>query len=830
MGIVGSLFHKFENNKAEGIAACNKVSSFVVSVNDKFKDKTDFIDTAWSLDVKNTCTSLQNELRELPFTMALTNKEIKVKKQELDTLSKDIVHRVSVYNDEVAGILSEKARKVIGNVEGRRLDDQQMKCIIKPGDSHLVIAGAGTGKTTTIVGKVKYLINSGICDCKDILVLSFTNASASEMRDRINKETGQQIEALTFHKLGLNIIKSANGITPKITKIVLSVFCKEKLIENMQDTKYLVFLCRYFLFNPKYEKSEFEFQNQKEYEEYLQTNPPATLKGDVVKSYGEMDIANFLYMNGIEYEYEKEYEYDTRTEERYQYYPDFYLTAYGIYIEYFGINENGEVPRYFVSRDGKSPSKEYQEGIEWKRNLHKTNNTRLVECYSYERFRGELLSQLKEKLKTEGVEFKPVSTEVLWNKVAEKNSKNVMTGVAELIGTIIALMKSNELNTEQLREKCRKFAKPLRNTILIDLIAPIYDAYLKELKQRGEIDFNDMINDAAHMIRDGKYKNPYKYVIVDEYQDISRSRFNLLKALRESAKYKLFCVGDDWQSIYRFAGSDMDYILNFSKYWGATEYSKIETTYRFTDSLIDISGRFVMRNPAQIKKNIKGIPSKVGFAMGEIKGVNEPVAIKFMLNRLRELPMNSTVFFIGRYMFDSKLLSGCDNLKCTYDATTQEAKVVLPERSDLKMQFITAHRSKGLQADFVFILNNKERGMGFPSKIQDDPIVDCLLEAEEAFPFAEERRLFYVALTRAKIKTFLVVVNRNESVFASEMENQYADKLKKEAFSCPLCGSPLIKKTGPFGEFYGCSNYQRTGCEFKRKIKTRGEFGGKKNE
>ncbi len=357
-----------------------------------------------------------------------------------------------------------------------------------------------------------------------------------------------------------------------------------------------------------------------------------------------------------------------------------------------------------------------------------------------------------------------------------------------------------------------------RNTVLVDLIAPIYDSYVETLKRNSEIDFNDMINDAARMIRAGKYVNPYKYVIVDEYQDISKSRFNLLKALRKSADYALFCVGDDWQSIYRFAGSDMDYILNFAKYWGPTEYSKIETTYRFTDSLIDISGRFVMRNPSQIKKAIRGIPSKLGFAMGEIKGYNEELAIKFMLNRLRELPTNSTVFFLGRYTFDSRLLSDCKDLECRYDQATQEAKVVFPERKDLKMQFLTAHKSKGLQADYVFIINNRERGMGFPSKIQDDPLVDCLLEGKESFPFAEERRLFYVALTRAKVKSFLVAVNGNESAFASEMEQQYADELKKEAFTCPWCGGYLQKKTGPYGEFYGCSNYQSTGCSFKRKI------------
>ncbi len=137
-----------------------------------------------------------------------------------------------------------------------------------------------------------------------------------------------------------------------------------------------------------------------------------------------------------------------------------------------------------------------------------------------------------------------------------------------------------------------------------------------------------------------------------------------------------------------------------------------------------------------------------------------------------------------------------------------------------KIETLTAYNCR-LQADYVFIINNKERGMGFPSRIQDDPLVSCLLEGEEEFPFAEERRLFYVALTRARVKSFLVVVDGNESTFASEMEHRYADELKREAFTCPLCGGALEKKTGPFGDFFGCSNYQRTGCSFKRKINRR---------
>ena len=160
--------------------------------------------------------------------------------RSLSELSDAVSQRIVNHNDKIIGILAGKAKTIIGNVEGRQLDKQQMECIVKPVRTHLVIAGAGLGKTTTIVGKVKYLLNSGTCDEKYILVLSFTNASASEMRERINKETGKDIAATTFHKLGLNIITTVNRITPKISKIQLQMFVRERLAENMKDPKYQI--------------------------------------------------------------------------------------------------------------------------------------------------------------------------------------------------------------------------------------------------------------------------------------------------------------------------------------------------------------------------------------------------------------------------------------------------------------------------------------------------------------------------------------------------------------------------------------------------------------
>lgn len=724
--------------------------------------------------------------------------------------------RLAAHNNSVAKQKTAEAYALIGDVEGRQLDMQQMTCIVKEAHNHLIIAGAGTGKTTTVVGKIKYLLKSGKYKPEDILVLSFTNASASEMSERIAKETGCSIFASTFHKLGLSIIAKADGVKPKISQINLRDFIRGRLSELMKDPAYLRRLGSYLLYNKIPYKSEFDFKNKKEYDEYLQLNPPMTFLGERVKSYGEMDIANYLYQNGVNYEYEAEYKVDTRTEAFAQYHPDFYLPDYDVYIEYFGINKNGEVPNWFSGKNGKSATETYRESMDWKFKLHKDNDTKMVAMYSYEKMDGTLLSSLEKQLKDLSVSMTPKSPEELWKNIAD-NGDSPLDGLIELFETVINLLKSNAYSIEYFKT----IATTRSQTEFILLVEPLFEAYDTELKKNGEIDFNDMINLATQYIRAGKVKNPFSYVIVDEYQDISKARFNLLAELRKSKDYDLFCVGDDWQSIYRFAGSDINYILNFEKYWGKTTISKIETTYRFTSSLIEISGSFITQNPAQIKKQIRGKSTDMRFSMGEISGYTDKIAVEFMSAKIDDLPKNATVFFIGRYSFDVRLLSDSGLFACQYNNATGFTDVKYQSRNDLKMCFMTAHKSKGLQADYVFIINNKDSRMGFPSKMQDDPILDLLLENNEAFPFAEERRLYYVALTRAKVKAYMLVQKDHESIFAKELHNRYENELKHEQFECPICGGKLLRKTGPYGDFFGCENYNTSGCTYKRKIKTK---------
>ena len=184
------------------------------------------------------------------------------------------------------------------------------------------------------------------------------------------------------------------------------------------------------------------------------------------------------------------------------------------------------------------------------------------------------------------------------------------------------------------------------------------------------------------------------------------------------------------------------------------------------------------------------------------------------IQQIREIKQAglNVIIFVHRWGLQEN-----EAFECKYNKSGF-CNVKIEGRNDLKMSFLTAHKSKGLQADYVFIINNKNSRMGFPSKIQDAPVLNLLLEDCDKYPYAEERRLFYVALTRAKEKAYIVTVDGKESEFVYDLRSQCGGLLKQEKNGCPLCDGYLIKIHGVYGDFWGCSNYRDKGCKFKKKI------------
>ena len=525
--------------------------------------------------------------------------------------------KVVLHNEMAKKRLIEKADRLVNPVEGRCLDKQQLESIAIPYKNHLVIAGAGTGKTTTIVGYIKYLLLSGKCKPEEILALSFTNASAKELSERVKKEANINLDIFTFHKLGINIIHSVERETNRTYNYYTKTrtFVRDSIKKISKNPQYSARLLEYVLYFANYDISPNDFCDKESYEIYRKSHPPISLKKEELKSNGEVDIANFLYLNDVEYIYEMPYRHNTATDGIHrQYCPDFYLPKYDVYIEFFGIDEYGNVPGSWEGRNGKSAKELYNDEIKWKRETHLKNKTTMIETFFYERKHGTLISSLKKQLEKAGVELKPKKEEEVWEKLGGTKEQQ-LEKVSQVVESVINLSKSQNYTLDDLRMKNERNGKDASIDILLSLVEPVYMEYQSMLENTGAIDFNDMISLATQMVESDRYIHNYKYVIIDEYQDISKARYGLIKALRNTKDFELFCVGDDWQSIYRFAGSDVNFILDFEKYWGETRISYIEKTYRFPQSLCNVSGQFIMKNQSQMKKKMVSDINGSAFAL-----------------------------------------------------------------------------------------------------------------------------------------------------------------------------------------------------------------------
>ncbi len=537
-------------------------------------------------------------------TLGIINKELKANLDTFIELFNGYPEQLRKHNENFAIVESKAIGECINPVEGFNLDDQQLAAIAYDVRTRLVIAGAGTGKTTTIVGLLKHLLRSGKVLPEEVLVLSFTNASVDDLKKRVKAETGHCIDINTFHRLGLRIIASVDGKVPRVSKIRMDEFIAEEIKRRRSDPGFVRNLTDYLAYDFESIRDEDRFGDSSELVEYLKENPLITLKGERVKSFGEADIANYLAINGIPYVYEEPYSIDTTDSEYGQYCPDFHIAGTNVYIEYFGIDRSGSVARFMIDRNPDA-AEEYRNGMEWKKRIHRENGTVLVDLYAYERSEGTLIDSLESKLKSLNLEYKPESPESIFDRTF-RSDERVLRAVASTFTTAILLIKGfgkswNEVYPESSGIRERRSLKRMES-----VLKPIYDAYQSALEENGEIDFEDMLNLATRYVCEDRYTHSYKYVIIDEYQDLSRSRFNLLESLRISKDYSLFCVGDDWQSIFRFNGCDVSYILDFEKYWGPYAICRIERTYRFSGELLRKSSEFISRNSRQSRKNLVG--------------------------------------------------------------------------------------------------------------------------------------------------------------------------------------------------------------------------------
>lgn len=719
--------------------------------------------------------------------------------QEVNQFLVDGQKRVECRNQDYVQKEIDRFDQFFGTLESYPLTVEQRKAIVVDEQSNLIVAGAGSGKTSTIVGKAGYLIQKGLACPEEILLVAFNRDVALEMDKRISQKLGKKLKVKTFHSLGLEIIADCRKEKPSVSELAADrAKLPQKILEfiedRMENDKAFARQAReYFLFNFAPYKTIFEFNSHGEYIAYLRNFEIRSLKGDLVKSFEECDIANFLFLNGIDYEYEEPYEVKTADANHRQYKPDFYLTRYKIYLEHFGIDRNGNTAPYISA-------KEYRESMAWKRQLHASNGTTLVETFSFEKQEGTLLGNLERKLAEKGVVFQPIPNDQIFQRLNELGKVNPF---AQLLCTFLNLYKSSEKTIDQLQNSIDE--NDNRAKLFLEIFRDILNDYNNYLSERQEIDFNDMIAQATDLVKQQQYNSNFKYILVDEFQDISHSRSNLLKALLDQNGSKLFAVGDDWQSIYRFTGSDISIMLDFENIYGFSQTSFLEETFRFNQNLCDFSCKFILQNANQIKKHVKSKKESSGPVVSIIRNQSEDTLNQIIKTIDMAKKGKESVFIIGRYNF----------------LEPENLKRINRSYPDLTIGYTTAHSSKGLEADYVIIIGLTAGQYGFPSEITDDPLLNLVVAKREDFPNAEERRLFYVAITRAKKHVYILMGGEERpSEFLTEvLRGDYElenDLPIEKGLRCPRCKTgKIVERSGRYGAFYSCSNYPY--CEFTPK-------------
>lgn len=485
---------------------------------------------------------------------------------------------------------------------GKYYLDKTQEEIVKTEATYLLVtAGAGSGKTLTILGKIAYLINEKGFKETDILCLTFTNAAALSLKEKIKNELNLTVPTYTFHKLSLEILKDAKIEYEIADSNILEAIVNEFFTGDIYNSPYLLNLLLKYLKIPKQKQQEIS------------------------------------------------------KEELYQ--------------------------------------------------LEKTciSFIRLMKCNNY-----------------------------------------------KLSDFLIFLSKI---------KKTLNYRKYRQEKTILTMILNCFIKYQTYLIENNEIDFDDMIIKATKLITE-YFSKDLKYIIIDEYQDTSLIRFNLIKEIIKKTNSKLMVVGDDFQSIYKFTGCDISLFLKFSTYFPDAKIMKLEQTYRNSQELIEIAGKFIMKNKYQIKKELY---SKKNLK-DPIKIINYHDIQKSFLQIVKKLSnnINQKILVLGRNNFDI-------NYILNSEVKLKKDKLIIKDYENLDITYMTIHKSKGLESDNVILLNLKQEITGFPSQIKDNQLFR-LINKKDSYPYSEERRLFYVALTRTKNYVYLLVPNKNPSIFIEELK------------------------------------------------------------
>jgi DNA helicase-4 len=757
--------------------------------------------------------------------------------------------RVRVVNEQVMESELTKRRAFFDSIERTPLSEEQARAVVCFDNRVQVLAAAGSGKTSVMVARAAYAVDRGFVPPDRVLLLGFNRAAASELQERIESRftaagiPSEGVKASTFHAFGLEVIGSATGKKPRLARwleqgddLAMTIEIVDHLRDGSEDFRYNWDLYRLLFANAS---TRLDDDSPDGYDSVSRTTGYRTFSGTLVKSHGERLIADFLFLSGVLFEYERPFAHDVADVSHSQYRPDFYYPGIDVWHEHWALDRDGHPPRDFTG---------YAKEMQWKRNLHTQLGTKLIETTWAEVMFEDGLKRLQDELTHLGIEFD-------WNPdrpSADPWAKPLKhEDLARLVRTFMCHVKSNSWSALDLERRLGGEMRGLngfRTRLFLSCYWPIHEEWERRLREEDSVDFEDMLVNAADLLEEGAVSLPYELVMVDEFQDSSQARARFVRGLLKAPGRYLLAVGDDWQSINRFAGADVSVMNQFSKWFGRGPQLTLTTTFRCSQEICDVARGFVSKNPIQFDKSMQSVATSPGRPVTVVLTDDESRAIVQILNRvsaevLAGSPSGNrsdlaTVNVLGRYGFQRE---------------------VLPKEKweGLNVTFRTVHGSKGLEADFVIIPGMSTGTFGFPSNVADDPVLELAMPTPDTYPHAEERRLFYVALTRARCGVFILASLAQPSTFVVELlldpkvivespggssvivcpscrqgtlverHGPYDPFLgctmfpvcrHKDKVVCPGCGNgTLVQRRGPYGPFIGCSRYP--GCTHTAKIK-----------
>ena len=686
------------------------------------------------------------------------------------------------------------------------LDKSQREAIICDEDNLLVLSGAGSGKTTTISAKVKYLIDVKNIKPDKICVITFTQKAKEELDYKINKIFNSNVDIYTFHSLGLKIIKyyyknkDIDIIDEKGQYKIICDYIKNNLFKDKDkfslffeafknktsfSEEYKLFDNYYdyhnYMYKRKYINSNTTMDNYIKEQAKRRRNYLKTLNGEYCKSKEEVDIANFLYLNNIDYQYEKSYK---KLDNLKIYKPDFYIEQNNNYnyIEHFGIDKVNKTNNHYT----KEELTNYLKNMKLKEKYHCDEKIEDLFIITYSKVLGKrnYLSVLKDSLIKKGYVLSKKDNNLVYERLKDTSEDRYINNfVNRIVIPFISYFKRSNYKLEDFKNI--KTDNDLLNK-QIRVISDIYLNYESKLREKNLIDFEDMINISYKVMPYIKEKNlgvDYKYIIIDEYQDVSMQRFNLTKRIEELFKSKIIAFGDDYQTIFGFSGSRIDLMTEFRNYLSDAKQIPIPNVYRNSQELIDVATKFINKNSKQINKKLisnKRLINPIELYIYNDSNyintnINKSIILSNILDKIYLSNNKSNVLLLERYNNDIDTI-----LNNNLFIRKNHENIIYKKHEDMKIDYLTIHKSKGLEYDNCILINAIDDKYGFPSKIEDEEIIKLLKpKIEENIFYPEERRLFYVAMTRTKNKLYILVPKSKTSSFIREIESDKNVLIKK---------------------------------------------------